>query len=146
MDYEIDQIYFTLPGTQDEKIVRMLNFAEKHMIRFYIVPEFYRNIKKSLLMEVMDSIPLLTIRREPLQAAYNRAIKRVFDIVFSFCILIIIYPVLYAIAGFLIKRSSPGPILFKQKRTGLYGHEFECDKFRTMKMHEKAVFIQAVKK
>lgn len=96
-------------------------------------------------MEVMDSIPLLTIRREPLQAAYNRAIKRAFDIIFSFCILITIYPVLYTIAGFLIKRSSPGPILFKQKRTGLYGHEFECYKFRTMKMNEQADSMQAVK-
>lgn len=37
---DIDEIYCTLPGTQDEKILRIMNFAEKHMIRFYIVPEF----------------------------------------------------------------------------------------------------------
>lgn len=142
---EIDEIYCTLPGTQDDKMLRMLNFAEKNMIRFYIVPEFYRNVKKSLVMEVMESVPLLTVRREPLQAAYNRALKRVFDIVFSLFILLTIYPLLYIIIGILIKATSPGPILFKQKRTGLYGHEFECYKFRTMRVNSEADTMQAQK-
>lgn len=141
----IDEIYCTLPGTNDGKILRMLNFAEKNMVRFYIVPEFYRNVKKSLVMEVMESIPLLTVRREPLQAAYNRAMKRGFDIVFSLFILIAVFPVLYVIVGILIKMSSRGPILFRQKRTGLYGQEFECYKFRTMRVNAQADTLQAVK-
>ena len=142
---DVDEIYCTLPGTNDEKIVRLLNFAEKHMIRFYIVPEFYRNLKKSLVMEVLESIPLMTVRREPLQAAYNRALKRAFDIVFSLIIMVTIYPVLYIIVGILIKMSSPGPVLFKQTRTGLYGQDFKCYKFRTMKVNSQADSLQAVK-
>lgn len=142
---DVDEIYCTLPGTSDEKIVRMLNFAEKNMIRFYIVPDFYRNLKKSLVMEMMEFIPLMTIRREPLQAAYNRALKRVFDIFFSLVILLTIFPILYIIVGVLIKLSSPGPILFTQKRTGLYGQDFMCYKFRTMKVNEDADLLQAVK-
>ncbi len=81
---DIDEIYCTLPGTNNGKIVRLLNFAEKKMVRFYIVPEFYRDGKKSMVMEVMESIPLLTVRREPLQSAYNRFLKRTFDIFFLF--------------------------------------------------------------
>jgi putative colanic acid biosynthesis UDP-glucose lipid carrier transferase len=96
-------------------------------------------------MEMMEAIPLLSIRREPLQAAYNRGIKRAFDIAFSLFVLIFIYPSLYIILGLLIKISSPGPILFKQKRTGLYGQEFECFKFRTMKVNPEADTTQAVK-
>lgn len=142
---DIDEIYCTLPGTQDEKILRIMNFAEKHMIRFYIVPEFYRNIKKSLVMEIMESIPLLAVRREPLQAAYNRALKRTFDILFSLGILLTIYPILYVVIGILIKATSPGPIFFKQKRTGLYGQEFECYKFRTMRVNADADKLQAAK-
>jgi putative colanic acid biosynthesis UDP-glucose lipid carrier transferase len=142
---DVDEIYCTLPGTSDEKIVRMLNFAEKNMIRFYIVPDFYRNLKKSLVMEMMEFIPLMTIRREPLQAAYNRALKRVFDIFFSLAILLTIFPILYIVVGILIKLSSPGPILFTQKRTGLYGQDFMCYKFRTMKVNEDADQLQAVK-
>lgn len=142
---DVDEIYCTLPGTNDEKIVRLLNFAEKHMIRFYIVPEFYRNLKKSLVMEVLESIPLMTVRREPLQAAYNRALKRTFDILFSTIILVTIFPILYVVVGIMIKLSSPGPILFKQKRTGLYGQDFRCYKFRTMKVNAQADSLQAVK-
>lgn len=142
---DIDEIYCTLPGTNDEKILRMLNFAEKQMIRFYIVPEFYRNVKKCMVMEFLESVPLLTIRREPLQAFYNRALKRSFDLVFSSVVLCTIFPILYVLIGFLIKRSSPGPIFFKQKRTGLYGHDFECYKFRTMRVNDQADTMQAVK-
>lgn len=142
---DIDEIYCTLPGTNDEKILRMLNFAEKQMIRFYIVPEFYRNVKMSMVMEFLESVPLLTIRREPLQAFYNRALKRSFDLVFSSVVLCTIFPILYVLIGFLIKRSSPGPIFFKQKRTGLYGHDFECYKFRTMRVNDQADTMQAVK-
>lgn len=142
---DIDEIYCTLPGTNDEKILRMLNFAEKQMIRFYIVPEFYRNVKKSMVMEFLESVPLLTIRREPLQPFYNRALKRSFDLVFSSVVLCTIFPILYVLIGFLIKRSSPGPIFFKQKRTGLYGHDFECYKFRTMRVNDQADTMQAVK-
>ena len=145
LKHDIDEVYCTLPGTNDSKIARLLNFAEKHMIRFYIVPEFYRNVKKSMVMEVIESIPLLTIRREPLQSMYNRFLKRAFDLLFSTMVLVTIYPILYVVLGVLIKLSSPGPILFKQKRTGLYGRDFECFKFRTMRVNADADTMQAVK-
>ena len=52
----------------------------------------------------------MTVRREPLQAAYNRALKRAFDILFSTVILVTIFPILYIVDGIMIKLSSPGPI------------------------------------
>ncbi|MDR2775595.1 MAG: undecaprenyl-phosphate glucose phosphotransferase [Tannerella sp.] len=142
---EIDEIYCTIPGTNSEKISELLNFAEKNMIRFYIIPEFYRDIKKSMILEVMESVPLLTIRTEPLQSTYNRVLKRCFDIVFSIAVLLTVFPVLYIIVATLIKMSSKGPILFIQKRNGLYGKIFECYKFRTMRINEEADKLQAVK-
>ena len=143
--HEVDEIYCTLPGTQDEKIVRMMSYAEKHMIRFYIIPDFYRNVKKSLVMEMLESIPLLSVRQEPLQSAHNRVMKRLFDCLFSACVLCLIFPILYIIVGALIKITSPGPILFKQRRTGLYGRDFFCYKFRTMHVNSDADIKQAEK-
>ncbi|MDR2496766.1 MAG: undecaprenyl-phosphate glucose phosphotransferase [Tannerellaceae bacterium] len=142
---DVDEIYCTLPGTQDEKILMLLNHAENELIRFYIVPEFYRHVKKTLVMDMMESIPLLSIRKEPLQSPYNRALKRAFDIVFASFILLAVYPAMYIILGILIKLSSPGPVLFRQKRTGLYGKDFECFKFRTMRLNDNADTEQAVK-
>jgi putative colanic acid biosynthesis UDP-glucose lipid carrier transferase len=141
----VDEIYCTIPGTNSEKISELLAFAEKNMIRFFIIPEFYRDVKKSMILEIMESIPLLYIRNEPLQSPYNRVMKRAFDIVFSLLVLIICYPPLYIIAGLLIKFSSRGPILFKQKRTGIYGQEFDCYKFRTMMINTEADLKQAEK-
>ena len=144
-NHQVDEIYCTIPGTNSEKISELLLFAEKNMIRFYIIPEFFRDIKKSMILEIMETVPLLSIRKEPLQSPYNRVMKRTFDIVFSLLVLIICYPPLYLIAGLFIKLSSKGPIMFKQKRTGIYGQIFDCYKFRTMKVNEEADIIQAVK-
>ncbi|MDR1722669.1 MAG: undecaprenyl-phosphate glucose phosphotransferase [Tannerella sp.] len=143
--HDIDQIYCTIPGTNSEKISDLLNFAEKNMIRFFIIPEFYRDIKKSMNLEIMESVPLLTIRTEPLQSSWNRFIKRCFDIVFSAIVVVTLFPIIYLVAGLCIKLSSKGPILFKQKRTGHYGSVFECIKFRTMRVNEEADDVQAVK-
>jgi putative colanic acid biosynthesis UDP-glucose lipid carrier transferase len=144
-EHDVDEIYCTIPGANSERISGLLAFAEKNMIRFYIIPDFYRDVKKSMILDMMESIPLLSIRNEPLQSAYNRGVKRVFDVAFSVMVLLTCYPLLYLSAGLLIKLSSPGPVLFKQKRNGLYGEVFECYKFRTMKVNEEADIVQAVK-
>ncbi|MDR0798548.1 MAG: exopolysaccharide biosynthesis polyprenyl glycosylphosphotransferase, partial [Dysgonamonadaceae bacterium] len=143
--HDIDEIYCTLPHSQDEKIVRIFNFAEKHMVRFYIIPEFSRYVKKRLTLESIESLPVMAVRNEPMQAFHNRVIKRACDIVFSTIFLLTIFPVLYVIFGILIKISSPGPIIFKQTRTGIYGQDFDCYKFRSMRVNDLADKKQAEK-
>lgn len=134
----VDEIYCTLPGNQEAKIIHLLNFAEKQMIRFYLVPEFYKYIKRGLVLKVLHTIPIVGIRQEPLQQLSNRIVKRSFDIIFSLVVLVTIFPILYLILGALIKLSSSGPIIFKQKRTGLEGKPFECYKFRSMTINNEA--------
>jgi putative colanic acid biosynthesis UDP-glucose lipid carrier transferase len=141
----IDEIYCTLPNSQDEKITRMLNFAEKNMIRFYLIPEFSRYVKKRLDLDMIESIPIMAIRSEPLQYTHNQIIKRLFDILFSLFFLIFLFPFFYLILGILIKLSSSGPIIFKQTRTGIYGKNFDCYKFRSMRMNQDADKRQAEK-
>ncbi|MDR0864174.1 MAG: undecaprenyl-phosphate glucose phosphotransferase [Candidatus Symbiothrix sp.] len=141
----IDEIYCTLPNSQDEKIVRLLNFSEKNMIRFYLVPEFSRYVKRKLTLENIESLPVMAVRSEPLQSTHNQLIKRIFDVVFSLIFLCTFFPVLYILFGIIIKLSSPGPIIFKQKRTGIYGQEFDCYKFRSMHVNRDADKKQAEK-
>lgn len=141
----IDEIYCTLPNSQDEKIMRIFNFAEKNMVRFYLVPEFSRYVKRKMDLESIESIPIMAVRSEPLQSLHKQIIKRTFDIVFSSVFLITLFPILYIIIAFLIKKSSTGPVIFKQTRTGIYGNEFECYKFRSMRVNEDADEKQAEK-
>jgi putative colanic acid biosynthesis UDP-glucose lipid carrier transferase len=72
-----------------------------------------------------------------------RWVKRLFDVVFSLCVLLTVFPIMYIFFGTLIKFSSPGAILFKQKRTGLHGAEFECYKFRSMRLNKEAHEVSA---
>ena len=145
LENNIDEIYCTLPNSQDEKIIRMFNFAEKNMIRFFIIPEFSRYVKKRMDLERIESVPIMAVRSEPLQSIHNQIIKRAFDIVFSFLFLITLFPIFYIVFGFLIKLSSSGPIIFKQTRTGIYGKNFDCYKFRSMRKSSDADEKQAEK-
>jgi putative colanic acid biosynthesis UDP-glucose lipid carrier transferase len=141
----IDEIYCTLPNSKDEKIMRIFNYAEKNMVRFYIIPEFSRYVKRRLTLESIESLPVMAVRNEPLQFVYNQIIKRAFDVFFSSLFLVTLYPVLYTILAVLIKISSRGPVIFKQARTGIYGKEFDCYKFRSMVMNDLADEKQAEK-
>jgi putative colanic acid biosynthesis UDP-glucose lipid carrier transferase len=141
----IDEIYCALPVSEDKKILRLFNFAEKNMIRFYIVPEFSRYLKKRLYLENIGTVPVMVVRSEPLQFLLNQIVKRTFDIVFSLFFLIVFFPWFYIILGVLIKLSSSGPVIFRQIRTGIYGKDFNCYKFRSMKINDDADEKQAEK-
>jgi putative colanic acid biosynthesis UDP-glucose lipid carrier transferase len=79
----------------------------------------------------------------PLNNAFNRAIKRIFDIVFSSIFLVTLFPVIYAVLGAIIKLSSRGPVFFVQERTGKLGETFKCYKFRSMLVNSEAHTKQA---
>ncbi len=145
VENDVVNVYCALPDSQSKKTVHILNFCEKNMIRFYLVPEYSIYIKKSLIFEPIGSVPVLAIRPEPLQYHYNRLIKRTLDIVFSLFVILIFFPPLYLILGTLIKLSSPGHIHFKQMRTGIYGKDFVCYKFRSMRQNDEADTKQAEK-
>jgi len=142
---DIDEVYCTLPSSQSHAITRIMNFCEKNLVKFYLVPEYSLYIKKSLVLEPIATIPILTIKPEPLELAHNRFLKRFLDIVISLAVLLFIFPPLFIIAGILIKLTSPGPIFFRQLRTGIYGKDFCCYKFRTMRSNEDADVKQATK-
>ena len=78
----------------------------------------------------------------PLNHWYNRLLKRFFDIVFSFFVLLFFVSWMYIIFGIIIKIQSKGPIIFKQRRIGLGEEVFYCFKFRTMILnrYEDSVF------
>ena len=145
LDKEVDEVYCALPNSQSAAVISVMNFCEKNQVKFYLVPEYYSYIKKSLVLESIATVPLLSIKPEPLEYTYNRLIKRFLDVIFSSIVLLTVFPVLYIVVGTLIKITSPGPIFFKQLRTGIYGRDFYCYKFRTMKLNSDADIKQATK-
>jgi putative colanic acid biosynthesis UDP-glucose lipid carrier transferase len=76
-------------------------------------------------------------------SSYYQTVKRAIDLVVSMTFIILVMSWLFPIVAILIRVSSPGPVFFRQKRTGLKGVEFDCFKFRTMRVNDEADTKQA---
>lgn len=76
-------------------------------------------------------------------SSYYQTVKRTIDIIISMTFITLVMSWLFPIIAILIKVSSKGPVFFRQKRTGLKGIEFDCFKFRTMRVNSEADTKQA---
>lgn len=141
----VEQIYCCLPSIHSKDILPIINYCENHLIRFYSIPDVRNYLHHRVHFEMFGNVPIFTIREEPLTQVENRMFKRVFDILFSGLFLITLFPIVYLIIGIAIKVSSPGPILFRQKRSGENGNEFWCYKFRSMRVNKDSDKQQATK-
>ena len=147
INYGVTNIFCTLPASEEEKISDFIKFSESHVINFHIVPGFnfygYHHTGVLPIIEHIGHMPVFILRNIPLSYLHHAVVKRCFDFVFSMTAIIILFPLLFPIIGILIKVSSPGPVFFKQKRTGKQGKEFYCYKFRTMRVSADAHTKQA---
>lgn len=137
-----DEVYLCLPRRERDLIERTVRLCDHRMVKFYYLPpaEERLNLRPTLI----DDIGVMTTYTSPLEEPLNRLIKRFSDIVLSILFLIPTALLLPFIA-FVIKRQSPGPLFFRQQRTGLDGHEFYCYKFRSMHVNADADRLQATK-
>ncbi len=142
---DIDEIFYTMPLTYTKKIKGLVDFCDKYMIRFKVVPDFRGFIFKRVNIDFFNDVPVITLREEPLTDFINRFTKRVFDLIFSLLTIFFVLSWLYPIIAVLIKLTSKGPVLFKQSRSGVNNEEFLCYKFRSMTMSAEADTKQATK-
>jgi undecaprenyl-phosphate galactose phosphotransferase/putative colanic acid biosynthesis UDP-glucose lipid carrier transferase len=91
-------------------------------------------------------MPVLRLRNEPLEKPIKRIQKKIFDILFSIFVLVVIGSWLFPILMLLVKLTSKGPIFFKQSRTGEDNNTFTCFKFRTMRVNSLSDELQATAK
>ena len=139
-----DEMYVCLSRRDKDTVRRLSHFCDQHVIRFYFVPVSVETLGINLKRELLDDMEVYTTYEIPLANPVNKLIKRTFDIVLSLVFLIptaILFPFVYVI----IKLQSPGPIFFKQARTGLDGRDFNMLKFRSMHVNKDADRLQATK-
>jgi putative colanic acid biosynthesis UDP-glucose lipid carrier transferase len=119
--------------------------ADKYCIRLKFVPDFSMITQPDFNNNHFFNFHVITPRYEPLQNAYNRLLKRIFDVVFSLLVIVFILSWLFPVMSIIIKYQSKGPVLFKQLRTGKKNQSFWCFKFRSMKMNRLCDSKQAQK-
>ena len=110
----------------------LIDFCDKKFIPVKLLPELVNYEFKNFFIKKLYDVPVIDVNLLPLNLWYNKILKRLFDIIFSFFVLIFFVSWMYVIFGIIIKFQSKGPVLFMQKRHGLGGRAFYCYKFRTM--------------
>jgi exopolysaccharide biosynthesis polyprenyl glycosylphosphotransferase len=127
---QVDEVIFVVPRSWLDRIEESVLLCETLGIKASIAADFYPHKIANIWIEDLSDWPLLTFsptsRLDEVQA-----IKRVLDIAISLTFLIPAAPVLLFI-GLLVKLTSPGPVFFKQRRSGMNGRVFNMLKFRTM--------------
>ena len=144
LQHGVREVYITLPLGSQPRIVSLLESVQDTTASLFFVPDVFGiSIIQGRLQDV-HGVPVVGICETPFTGT-NDLVKRTSDIILASLILVLVSPLLLAIAiG--VKRSSPGPIIFKQRRNGLDGEEIIVWKFRTMTVEENgAVVRQAVR-
>ena len=139
---DCDEIYVCLSRKDRKSIREISDYCDRKVVRFYYVPVSVETLGIDLKREMLDDIEIFTTHENPLTNPVNKLIKRTFDVVVSFIALLFLLPFL-PILWLIVKIQSPGPLFFKQMRTGLDGQEFLCYKFRSMHVNDDADKLQA---
>lgn len=142
--HKVDEVFCTLPDSSEQDIFTTMKIAEANVAQCYFVPSISLHLNRRFDLYAMGSLPVLSVRHQPLSRMRNRLLKRAFDLLFS-TVALICSPIVFIPVAIAIKISSPGPIFFIQKRTGYKGRDFKCLKFRTMRVNDAADTQQASK-
>lgn len=137
-----DELYVCLSRREREKVKILSDYCDRHVIRFYYVPISVEQLGMRLKRELYEDMELFTTYEVPLEYPMHKSLKRLFDLVMSLIVLIVGIPLL-PIVALIIKIQSPGPVFFRQERTGYNGRNFLCYKFRSMRVNKDADKLQA---
>jgi len=116
---EIDKILVSLPSSEHGDLYGIIKKCEGINVEFMLVPDFIEIITIRLKIDEVDGIPFMKLKSLPMNI-WNRMLKRSFDIVSSFIILLLLSPFILLIS-ILIKLTSKGNLFYKQERIGLSG-------------------------
>ena len=111
----------------------LASLCEMELLQFKVVPSYFSILISGLYLETLNGIPILGVSRLPLDRLFNRVAKRLFDILGAMVGLLLSAP-LIAVFGTLVYLESPGPILYRQRRSGRNGKTFEMLKIRSMRL------------
>lgn len=146
MEKGIKDIYVTIAPDRMADMVILTEEAERQCVRLKFIPDISGAVLSPYTVSYLgNEFPVISLRSEPLEQIHNRFKKRAIDVLFSGFVILFVLSWLYPILAILIKLQSPGPVLFKQLRSGRDDEPFWCFKFRSMRMNNDSDSKQATK-
>lgn len=138
LENNIEEIYCTASRLSQVQLRALIRFADNNLKKIKIIPDNKEIFSRAMEVELFETIPVLNLRKSPLEKEFAQLGKRLFDILFSSFIIISILSWLTPLLFILIKLESTGPLFFKQLRHGYNKKPFWCYKFRSMAINEEA--------
>jgi len=142
---KIDEVYCDPSKVSSSRLIEITKFVEKNELDLRILPENKAIYSKDFILEYFGTIPILKPKPLPFENIETHVIKRVFDLLFSSVVCLLILSWMLPILWVVIKLDSKGTFFFKQKRDGLDGKQFYCYKLRSMKINSNADKVSACK-
>lgn len=129
-DHAIDVIYIALPIRHEQRTKQLLDDLHDTTASIYFVPDIFVFDLIQSRVDIIDGIPVLALCETPF-VGINRLVKRATDLCLASLILLLAAPVMLAVAAG-VALTTPGSIIFKQRRYGLDGRQITVYKFRSM--------------
>jgi hypothetical protein len=130
-DLEIQEVIITDTTISSDRLFEaMMQVGRRQRVEFRFAPSLFDLLPQKTSVEQIGVLPMVRLFREPL-SDLERFVKRASDILLSLVAIVLLAPV-WLIVSLLVKRGSPGPVMFRQERVGMDGRIFLCYKFRTM--------------
>ncbi len=137
-----DDLYLCISRLEADTIKRVSYFCDRQVMRFYYVQISMETIGLNLKREMLDDVEVYLTLDIPIRNSVNRLMKRALDIFVSLGALLLIGMLLPWI-WYKVRTQSPGPLFFRQRRTGMDGRDFYCYKFRSMHVNNDSDRLQA---
>jgi len=132
-ELEVQDVLIALGPNDGDQLMEVLRLCDGKAVTLKLVPDFYSIIGGMARTEHMYGLPLIEVLPEPMQA-WEQSLKRLLDFTISLLVLLIGLP-LWVLLSLLVRVSSSGPAIYRQRRIGQKSREFTMYKFRTMKNH-----------
>jgi Undecaprenyl-phosphate glucose phosphotransferase len=126
----IDHVYVALPLEEHVKMLGLVEATNREGVDVHVVPDLLQFIALRARLENLDGVPIISLNDVPLRG-FNSLLKRVIDIAIS-GVALSATGAPFLLIALLVKRTSPGPVFYKQERMGLDGKAFQVYKFRSM--------------
>lgn len=132
--HQIKMIFISQPLSAQPRIRRLINELEDTTASVYFLPDVYIFDLMQARFDNVGGMPVIAIRETPF-VGVNSVVKRISDVMLALLILVLVAPLMAAVA-LCVWTTSPGPVIFRQRRYGLYGDEIVVYKFRSMTVIE----------
>ena len=133
---ELDEVVIALRAEDYGKLERIVDVCEKAGVHTKMIPDFGNVISTRPYIEDVQGIPVIHVRRVPLNIMRNRAAKRAVDLIGATVAIILFSPVML-LTVLVVALTEEGSVIYRQERVGLHNQGFYMYKFRSMIMQDE---------